>query len=161
MARVSTWSDVARDAAGRFLPRSPEIAQVPVVPTAGSVQGVAEVVKPAAVAVARQSAGDVAKGVAKGTAPMAAVMVLAETGHTIYRYRKGEISKEDALAQAAASAGGGAMSVGGASLGAVIGSFVLPGPGTAAGGMLGGVLGGMVGRLGAGSAMRKLLVGKV
>lgn len=149
MARVPVWADVCRTDLGTFAERAACLPKSACsCPTATT-----QVVASAGSAVAKQAAGEVAKSTLKNVGPIAVAFVAIESLHAGVQYSQGKISRGEAIERSVCSAAGGAGGVGGATVGAIIGTAICPGVGTALGGFIGSVLGGLGARWGASKAM--------
>jgi hypothetical protein len=149
MARIPVWEDVCRSGTGRFAAR--EICRPEA--SCSCTTPVSEVVLTVGTGVAKQTASEAAKGTVRNFAPIAATIVLAESLYVAVEFRRGKISKREAINQVVGSCAGGAGSVGGAAAGAAIGTVILPVVGTAIGSYVGSVLGGVGARFAARRAM--------
>ena len=81
------------------------------------------------------------KSLAKGNVATAIVVGGIETGGVLVDYTKGDIGGEEALKATGKVASTGTGAFAGAEVGALIGTTILPGPGTVVGGVIGGVVG--------------------
>lgn len=149
MARVPVWLDVPRNDLGQFVSRQVCVPKAPCV----CASPAAQVAASTGTVVVKQTVAEAAKGITKSVAPLAAAFVLAESLHAVVQCSRGKISKDEAIERSVCSAAGGVASVGGAALGAALGTVIFPGVGTAVGGFLGSALGGLAGRWGASKVM--------
>lgn len=99
-------------------------------------------------ALAQQTALGAARTAARGTAGVAAAFFIAESGYTLFRLARGQITSEEAGRRTARSAASNAGGVAGAAAGAAVGS-VVPLIGTAIGAIVGGFAGGVLSGLAA------------
>ena len=111
--------------------------------TAGLASGAVTGAATVAVRGALTKAG--ARGLARGSAPVAAGLFLAEVGKDGFALVTGEIGRAEFGKRAAGHAVKGATTWAGMEAGAAIGTFFLPGLGTIVGGLLGAIGGGLFG----------------
>jgi hypothetical protein len=119
----------------------------------GLQQAVVQVLgKQALKQVAGRTASAVAKNVLRTNAVGQAASLVVSQAVDTFRLASGDIDGSEYGKRTVENAGDAAGSLGGSTLGGVIGTFLLPGPGTVAGVAIGGFLG----SLGGGAVIRKI-----